>query len=182
MCVWISALRNALGTGREGSSHVLEQPSALNIHPCVPLSLPVFFVIAQAWVPRSGQRTLSRCDVSRVWIKAAWSWGASFRFLFPTGVTWGERQQNYKIRGPVWPGWDFMFIEKWILIWKSNWHLWRHSEACFAFIWAYTFSGHLLVKKVANSNKRWENWKSDDVFHLLGGELMIRDSWKVSRG
>ena len=97
MCVQISALRNALGSGREGSSPVLEQPSFLNIHACVPLSLPVFFVIAQAWVPRSGPRTVSRCDVSRVWTKAAWSWGASFRFLFPTVVTGGERQQKYKM-------------------------------------------------------------------------------------
>ena len=64
---------------------------------CSPLSLPVFFVIAQAWVPRSGPRTVSRCDVSRVWTKAAWSWGASFRFLFPTVVTGGERQQKYKM-------------------------------------------------------------------------------------
>lgn len=93
-------------------------------------SLSVFFVIAQAWVPRSGQRTMSRCDVSHVWTKAAWSWGASFLFLFPTGVTWGERQQNYKMRGPVWPGWDFMFIEKWVLIWKIIGDLLaRHSLA-----------------------------------------------------
>lgn len=53
---------------------------------------------------------------------------------------------------------------------------------CFAFIWAYTFSGHLLSKKVANSNKRWENCESDGVFHPLGGELMIRDSRKVQMG
>ena len=116
VCVWISALRNTLGSGREGSSHVLEQPSALNIHPCVPLSLQVFFVIAQAWVPSSGQRTMNRCDVSHVWTKAAWSWGAFFSSLFPTGVTWVKRHQNYKMRGLVWPGWDFVFIEKWVFL------------------------------------------------------------------
>ena len=116
VCVWISALRNTLGSGREGSSHVLEQPSALNIHPCVPLSLQVFFVIAQAWVPSSGQRTMNRCDVSHVWTKVAWSWGAFFSSLFPTGVTWVKRHQNYKMRGLVWPGWDFVFIEKWVFL------------------------------------------------------------------
>ena len=78
---------------------------------CPPL--PVFFVIAQAWVPSSGQQTMNRCDVSHVWTKAAWSWGAFFSSLFPTGVTWGKRHQNYKMRGLVWPGWDFVFIEKW---------------------------------------------------------------------
>lgn len=70
-----------------------------------------------------------------------------------------------------------------ILISKSNWHqLKKQQSPCFASIWAYTFSGHLLSKKVANSNKRWENCKSDGVFHPLGGELMIRDSGKVSDG
>lgn len=59
----------------------MEQPSALNIHPRAPLSLPAFFVIAWACVLSSGQQTMNRRDVSHVWAKAAWSWGASITFL-----------------------------------------------------------------------------------------------------
>lgn len=70
---------------------------------------------------------------------------------------------------------NFNFKKQLISV-KNQW------SPCFSFIWAYTFCGHLLSKKVAKSNKRWENCKSDGVFHPLGGELMIKDSGKVSVG